>query len=143
MYASRRAAVLLAFLLAVGTPAAARAAVTLRLGADYHTSQIALFGLTLGVTTPLARSLTVGGRFGGFASAPSLGFGATADLELHLNLGRVYLEGLVGPWLFFNSLQLVPHGAFGFGLHAGAVTFGVELGWAAGAMAGLRLAWRI
>ena len=43
--------------------------------------------------------------------------------------GRVYVEAVGGPWIFLEAGRVVPHVAGGFGLVAGNLTFGPEVGW--------------
>ena len=135
--------------LCCGAPAVARADVRLGLGADYWAeSRNGFLSLTLGVDGPIARYLHVGGRFGALVTGgyPNT-FGAPIDLFLraHLAGGRVYLEGLVGPWLLFDPyrLDLAFHGGFGFGLRSGGLVFGLEVGWVKEPHAGLRLGFQI
>jgi len=117
----------------------------LGLGADYLTDHQGLFMLNLSVDTGLARSIAVGGRFGALLITGST-FGAPVDVFLRAYLGRVYLDGMVGPWFFFSGSDAVRlHGAIGFGLLARGMTFGLEVGGLSGgtALFGPRLAFRI
>jgi hypothetical protein len=133
--------VALTLLAALPCPAETR----LGLGADYVTDNQGLFLLTLGVDTPLAHELSVGGRFGAFlVSGPH--FGAPIDLSLRFHPGRIYLEGLVGPWLFFSDGDSVRlHGGIGFGLYTRGLSFGLEVGGLSGGVGlfGVRLAFPI
>lgn len=120
--------------------------VRLGLGADYQLRGRYLIPLTLAVDGQLARHIRVGGRFGALlANGPE--FGAPIDLNIRaiLGNGRVYIDGLVGPWLLFGSSGLFHiHAAFGFGLRASSFEFGLEVGYLDPApMAGIRLAFRI
>src|SRR5262245_61489125 len=83
--------------------APASAGVRLDLGADWSWAYGGIFDLTLGVNGAIARHITVGGRFGGLVTAAGV-FGAPIDFELRANVGggRVYLGGLIGPWLMFD-----------------------------------------
>lgn len=130
------------------------AGVRLELGADWAYAYYGgAFELMLGVYGPLAKHIQVGGRFGGLATAYGTvfggygSFGAPIDFELRANVGegRVYLGGLVGPWLLFDGgFPIRFHGAFEFGLNAGALSFGLELGYLTGSpIAGLRLSFHI
>jgi hypothetical protein len=131
-----------------------QAGVRLELGGDwtYYYYGGAL-EVMLGVYGPLARNIQIGGRFGGLFAAYGTvfggygSFGAPIDLELRANVGegRVYLGGLVGPWLMFDGgFPLRLHGAFEFGLNAGGLSFGLELGYLTySPIAGLRLSFRI
>lgn len=126
---------------ALGAPA--NAAVRLGLGADYQVGGTGLYHLTLAVDGAVARSLTVGGRFGALIRPPDA-LGVPLDLVVRASLAndRVYLEGLAGPWIFLGGVRA--HTAFGFGLQGRAVAAGLELGWLdPSPMLGLRLAWRI
>jgi hypothetical protein len=138
--------------LLLGLPAGATA-VELGLGADwwlwdrYDDRGRGVFSATLGVRGQLARRVSLGGRFGGLITSGPNYFGAPIDLTLrvHVAESRVYLEGMAGPWILFNSgAPLRFHGAFGFGLQASWVTFGFELGWLdPTAIAGVRVAFRL
>jgi hypothetical protein len=71
--------------------------------------------------------------------------GIPIDLVLRANLSRnFYLEGLVGPWIVIDSGETFrEHAAFGFGLQRGALSFGVEVGYASPEpIVGLRLGYR-
>lgn len=124
----------------------ASASVELGLGADYWTGpQSGEFQLTLAVDTPLARHLTIGGRFGAMVLTAPNEFGVPVDFRLRVHVQRVYFEGLVGPWFLFDEPDPVrAHVAFGFGLLARGITFGLEVGWLdPSTLVGLRLAFRI
>jgi hypothetical protein len=125
----------------------ARAATVLRLGGDYLLDGgPALFSLTLGVDTPLARSVTIGGRFGALLTTSPTTGGVPIDLTLRFSPGRVYLEGLFGPWIFFSGDTLRAHGGAGFGLYTRTVEVGLEIGWLSGfsrTMLGGRIGFRI
>jgi len=126
-------------------PRPARAATRIGLGADFHLAGQGIFQLTLDVDTPLARHLSVGGRFGAMLTSGPTTFGVPVDLYLRLRLRRIYLQGLVGPWLLVGTSVVRVHAAFGFGLEArGGLSVGLEVGWLdPSAIIGLRLAWRI
>ncbi len=132
-------------LAAAAAPRPARAATRIGLGADYHLAGQGIFQLTLDVDTPLARHLSVGGRFGAMLSSTPTTFGVPLDLYLRLRIRRIYVQGLVGPWIFFGGPSVRVHAAFGFGLEAGGgLSVGLEVGWLdPSAIIGLRLAWRI
>lgn len=127
--------------------AEAATGVRLGLGADYWVQRTGLFNLTFAVDGQLARSLSVGGRFGAMVSSGPAYVGVPVDLLLRATVGgdRVYLEGLVGPWFLFNSAYpLRMHAGFGFGLQASAVTLGLEVAWLdPDPMVGLRLGFRL
>lgn len=131
--------------LALGAAAPpALASIRLGLGGDYSWAYGGEFNLTIGVDTRLARNIAIGGRFGGMITAGAL-LGAPIDFEFRADLGRVYLGGLLGPWIVFDAgFPLRFHGAFEFGLEVGNLSFGLELGYLhPSAIAGLRLAFRI
>lgn len=120
--------------------------VRLGLGADYWSPRVGILNLTLTVDGAIARHIRVGGRFGALATTSPTVFGAPVDLSVRALLasGRVYLEGLVGPWILFTNNPIRLHAAFGFGLQSNNLAFGLEVGWLDPApMAGLRLAFRI
>lgn len=124
----------------------AAASVELGLGADYWVEpRGGEFQLTLAVDAPLARALTIGGRFGALVLTSPNQFGVPVDLRLRVRLQRVYLEGLVGPWFLFDQPSPVKaHVGFGFGLLASGLTFGLEVGWLdPSTIVGLRLAFRL
>jgi hypothetical protein len=146
----RRFAAAAAFAAAlVATPSAA--AVKLGLGADFALDPGyggGLFSLTLAVNAPIAHNIAVGGRFGGMLTT-NYTVGAPLDFELLVSAagGRVYLGGLIGPWLVFNNANSFPvrfHGAFEFGLNMGGLSFGMEVGYLQGnAIFGFRMGFRI
>ncbi len=124
----------------------ASAAVELGLGADYWVEpQSGEFQLTLAVDTPLARHLTIGGRFGAMVITAPNEFGVPVDFRFRVHVQRIYFDGLVGPWFIFDEPRPVrTHVAFGFGLLARGITFGLEVGWLdPSTLVGLRLAFRI
>jgi hypothetical protein len=104
--------------------------VSLGLGADYLVDpEVGAFLLTFAWETPIARSLTLGARAGGLLTSDPTKVGAPIDLRLRLRTHRLYFDGLVGPWLIFDSGDTLRfHGAFGFGLLAGSMSFGLEVG---------------
>ncbi|MFL5319288.1 MAG: hypothetical protein ACJ790_06490 [Myxococcaceae bacterium] len=128
-------------------PSTALAEVRLGLGADYQFYRRGLINLTLAVDGALARHIRVGGRFGALlANGPEVGAPIDLDVRAVLGNGKVYLEGLVGPWLMFGQSDYLfhLHGAFGFGLQSSSFEFGVEVGWLdPSAIVGLRLGFRI
>jgi hypothetical protein len=128
------------------TPTSSEAAdVRLGLGADYWFTGRATFQFTLGVETHLAGPLHVGGRFGALLLTEQSGLGVPIDLVLRANIARrVYIEGLVGPWITFGESDVFrAHGAFGFGLQGGAFSIGLEVGYLSPEpILGLRLGYR-
>jgi hypothetical protein len=130
-------------LLLAATPAEA-ARVALGLGADYLVDpEIGEYQLTLAVETPIVRGLTAGARFGALVIESDVG--APIDFRLRLRTHGIYADGLIGPWLIFDSGDSVRfHGAFGFGFLAGHTSLGVEVGWLDhSGMIGLRLAFSL
>jgi hypothetical protein len=121
------------------------ASIRLGLGADYWFDEGAAFQLNLGVETHLAGPLHLGGRFGlAFLTEPST-LGIPIDLVLRVDLARrFYIEGLVGPWIVIDSGEtLRAHAAFGFGIKSGALSFGLEAGYASPEpILGVRLGYR-
>jgi hypothetical protein len=136
-------------LLAVGlflVPSSSEAAsVRLGLGADYWFDEKAAFQLNLGVETHLAGPLHLGGRFGvALLTEPST-LAIPIDLVLRADIARqFYIEGLVGPWIVIDRGEtLRAHAAFGFGIKSGALSFGLEVGYASPEpIAGVRLGYR-
>ena len=135
--------VILVAVLGLGCPA--DAGVNLGLGADWIEGGVDEFNLTLGADTFIANHLSLGGRAGVafFDSAHHLG--VPIDLRLKLHVQRIYFEGLVGPWLVFDSDDRFHfHGAFGFGIEIGSLALGLEVGELSHAtMIGLRLLFRL
>jgi hypothetical protein len=127
-----------------GRPAGAT--VRLGLGADYwFDPEIGSLQLTLSADTPLARRTTIGGRFGVLVTSGPDEVAVPIDLQLRVRGRRLYFEGLVGPWIFFDGDALRLHAALGFGLLTrGGMSFGLEVGWVdPTAVAGVRLAFRL
>lgn len=121
----------------------ATSGVALGLGADYLVDpEIGELQLTLAIETPIARGLTAGARFGALVTSDPTRVGAPIDFRLRLRAGRLYADGLVGPWLLFDSgdtLRL--HAAFGFGILARSMSLGLEVGYLdPTSMIGLRMA---
>ncbi len=125
-------------------PAKAVAHLEAGLGASYWFDRTGVFDLNLAVRGGIARHLSLGGRFGALIATPST-VGVPLDLQLRANVGRAYLEGMAGPWILFGTGTPVrAHAAFGFGLLAGFVNLGLEVGWLQSApMLGFRLAFPI
>jgi hypothetical protein len=123
----------------------ANASVNLGLGADWIEHGRGEFNLTLGADSFVARNLSVGGRGGVALFDDGHHLGIPIDFRLKLHVQRVYFEGLVGPWVLIDSGDLFHfHGAFGFGLEAGNVAVGLEVGRLGEAtLLGLRLTFRL
>lgn len=132
-----------AALAALAVPSLASAHAALGLGADWIVDpEQGELQLTLAVDTPLARHVTLGARFGGMWLPDPDRFGVPIDARLRIRAGRVYAEGLLGPWIVFDdadSLRL--HAAFGFGVLTRTLSFGFEVGWLdPSSMVGVRVA---
>jgi hypothetical protein len=123
------------------------------LGADWLFGDRAAFQANLQTDLPLVAGA---GRRSSFLLAATLRAGALfttsptqgavpLDVGLRATIGRVYLEGLVGPWIFFSGDALRAHGAIGLGLLSRNVAVGLELGGLSGSsgLVGARLAFRI
>jgi hypothetical protein len=139
-------AVCAAVAVAVALPARAASPVSLRLGGDYLLDGgPGVFSVGLGLETLLGRRVSVGGRFGGLLTTSPTSGGVPLDVFLRLRFGRVYLEGVGGPWFFFTGDTLRGHGAVGFGLFARDLEFGAEIGFLSPdrTQLGLRLGLRI
>ncbi len=126
-----RAVLAAATLAALAAARPAAAATSLGLGADYLVDpQSGELQLTLAADTRLVRHATLGVRFGARWLSDPGRFGVPIDGRLRSRGDRLYAEGLVGPWLVFDSGDTVRlHAAFGFGLLTKSFTFGVEVGW--------------
>jgi hypothetical protein len=117
--------------------------VALGLGADYLVDpEIGEMQLTLAIETPIVRGLTAGARFGALVTSDPTRVGAPIDFRLRLRSGRLYADGLVGPWLLFDSGDTLRfHAAFGFGILARSMSLGLEVGYLdPTSMIGLRMA---
>jgi hypothetical protein len=133
----------LAAALALAWARPAAASVALGLGADYLVDPSeGAFQLTLAADTPLARHVSVGARFGAMLVSGPSRLGVPLDARLRIRMQRVYLEGLIGPWIVFKDDPAVRfHGAIGFGVVSRGVQLGLEVGYLdPTAMIGLRLA---
>jgi len=140
-----RAALAAAVLALLAAAAPARAGTALGLGADWLTEPSAsLLQLTLAADRGVARGLSLGGRIGALVGTDGIGPGVPIDLRLRLRVDRLYVDGLVGPWVFFDDGDAVRvHGAIGFGLvQRGGLQVGLEVGYVdPTASLGVRLAW--
>jgi hypothetical protein len=130
-------------LLALARPAAASA--NLGLGADWVSGGSGELNLTLGADSFLARNFSIGGRGGVAFFDRAHTVAVPLDLRLKLHVQQIYFEGLVGPWLVFDSGDLFEfHGAFGFGIESRGIAFGLEVGRLSGdTLVGLRLLFRL
>jgi hypothetical protein len=121
-----------AALATVAIPRPAHAGLHIGVGADYWVEHNAAFQLTFLADTYLARSFSLGGRFGAMlvtTSGPTVGLPIDISLRIHLPRAGMYLEGLVGPWIVFTDTPVRAHVAGGFGLERGPLTFGLEVGY--------------
>ncbi len=128
---ARTAFPLLAVVAALAWSTPADASVALGLGADYllDPSEGEL-QLTLAVDTPLLRHVSVGARFGAMLVSGPSRVGVPIDARLRIHVQRIYLEGLVGPWIVFADDPAVRlHAGVGFGIAARGVQFGIEVGY--------------
>lgn len=142
----RRLLVLAAASAFLALPAAAAPRLSLRLGGDYLLDGgPGLFLLQLGVDAPLGRVVSVGGRFGGLVTtSPSTG-GVPLDVYLRFRIGQAYLEGLGGPWIFFEGDTLRGHAAAGIGVVTRYFEVGGEIGYLSSSRTqlGVRIGFRI
>jgi hypothetical protein len=102
------------------------------LGADFMVDDNAGGFLgTLALDTPVARHLTIGGRFGLFLESGPTRLGVPLDARLRLRLRKVYVDGLAGPWFLFRHGEgLRFHAGVGAGIFLRRnVTLGAELGY--------------
>ncbi len=122
------------------------AAIRVGLGADYWIDESAAFNFTLGVEGRIAGPLSIGARFGAALITDGNDIGIPLDLILRANVARnrVYIEGMVGPWIVFGrNDEFRAHAAFGFGLQSGAASIGLEVGYLdPNPVIGLRLGYR-
>jgi hypothetical protein len=128
-------------LLAAARPAAAGTAVGL--GADYLVDpDSGELQLTLAAETRLMKHVTLGVRFGVNYFGESDNFGVPIDGRLRIRTSGIYIDGLVGPWIVFDSGDTVRlHAALGFGILTRSLSFGVEVGYVEDtSMVGLRVA---
>jgi hypothetical protein len=117
--------------------------VELGLGADWLTSPgDGAFQLTLAGDNRVSQHLSWGGRIGLLVLTDPSRFGVPIDFRLRGHFSRIYVEGLVGPWLVFRDGDAIRfHGAIGFGLQTNHVRVGLEVGYLnPTSMVGLRLA---
>lgn len=121
--------------------------VELGIGADYIVDpQLGELNLTLAIERHLARSLSGGLRLGALVTGSPTHFGAPIDAYLKLHTHGIYFEGLVGPWLLFDSGDTLRfHGGVGLGFAlAGGVSLGLEVGFLdRSGIGGLRLAFAL
>src|SRR5262245_12886503 len=133
---------LLLALMLMSSPALAF--IRLGVGADYWVDRSGEFNLTLAALAPLTRELAVGGRFGALIATDPATAGIPLDLQFRASISRLYLEVSVGPWILFTDRPVRAHAAFGFGLQARSIAFGIEVGWLdPNALLGVRLSFKL
>jgi len=131
-----------AALLAAARPAEAGTA--LGLGADWLTVPLAgTLQMTLATDTGLARNLTGGARIGVLIATQGIGPAVPIDARLRWYVKGLYVDGLVGPWIFFgHGSNVRVHGAIGFGIARRGWQLGVEAGYVdPSGIVGARAAW--
>ncbi len=124
-------------------PAAASSQVELGLGADWLASpREGAFQLTLAGDNWVGQHLSWGGRIGLLVLTDPSRFGVPIDFRLRGHFGRIYVEGLVGPWFLPRDNDALHfHGGIGFGLVTNHVRVGLEVGYLdPTSMVGLRFA---
>jgi len=123
----------------------ALASIRFGLGADYWVDRSAEFNLTLAALASLTRDVSAGVRFGALLATDPTTAGIPLNLQLRALIShRLYLELSVGPWILFTDRPVRAHVAFGFGLEARPISFGIEVGYLdPNALLGLRLSFRL
>jgi hypothetical protein len=102
------------------------------LGADWIVDDNAgSFMGTLALDGHVVPNLTIGARFGAAILSNPSRFALPVDARLRFRFRRVYVEGLIGPWLVSKGdKHLRLHAGVGGGLVlAKTVSLGVELGY--------------
>jgi hypothetical protein len=144
---------LLAGLMSSLAATSAAAEARLGFGADYMFNDRAAFQINLQGDLPLLASarrrsdlvIALTGRAGALLTAsPTIG-AMPIDGGLRLYLGRVYIEGMGGPWIFFSGDAIRGHAAAGLGVATRSLDIGIELGALSGSsgLIGARLALRL
>ena len=127
-------------------PSASEAAdLRLTLGADYHLNDGALFGLTGAVDFHMTGPLYLGPRVGFLVSTRENGLGLPLDLNLRVSPRNtpVYLDLLLGPWIFLQGDSLRAHAGVGFGYQGRSFGIGLEVGYLEPSpIIGLHAGWR-
>lgn len=113
------------------TPTPAHAAdVAIGLGAHYWFTEQGLFDAYAVVRQPLLPNFSIGFRAGVLLTASPTHVGIPLDFLMRVDVSRVYFEAAAGPWFLIDSGDTVRvHVSGGFGLKAGNITFGPEVGW--------------
>jgi hypothetical protein len=118
-------------------------ALSLGLGADWLLDpESGAFQLTFAADKWIARNTSFGARFGALFLTDPGRVGVPIDARLRFRVNRLYIEGLVGPWIVFDSDDAFRfHAGIGFGLAARSLQLGLEIGYLdPTATVGLRLA---
>jgi hypothetical protein len=112
-------------------PSAAFASLRAGFGADYWFNRGGEFNVTLAAHASLTRAVSAGVRFGVLVATDPATAGIPIDLQLRVKIPRerFYFEGSAGPWILFIDSPVRAHFGLGFGLDAGVISFGVEVGW--------------
>jgi hypothetical protein len=121
----------------------AEAGVALGLGADYLLDPAAgALELTLAAESRFGRHVRLGARFGAMLLSGPSRIGVPIDARLRIRVQRIYVEGLVGPWIVFDDADALKlHAGIGFGVFSRGVQLGLELGYLdPTAMIGVRVA---
>jgi hypothetical protein len=114
------------------------------MGGQYWFAERALFDADAVIRQPLGNGFSIGGRVGVVLAATPVDVGIPLDFTLRIDISRVYLEALGGVWFFFDGKRVAPHVAGGFGIIAGRLTVGPEIGWLdPRAVVGVRLTYRL
>jgi hypothetical protein len=123
-------------------PSPALALLRAGFGADYWFNRGGEFNFTLAAHASLTRAVSAGARFGVLVATDPATAGIPLDLQLRAKIPheRLYFEFSAGPWILFVDSPVRAHVGFGFGLDAGVISFGLEVGWLdPNALMGLRL----
>lgn len=136
----------LALLLLSSNRAEART-LRLELGAHHLAGGRWIFDAELGLEFPVVSVLSVGGRAGALlaTTTPEASFGIPLDFLVRAHFLRLlYLELLVGPWIFVERESIQAHFAIGFGLQTLEMSFGPEVALLGSeSMFGMKLAFRL
>ncbi len=141
-----RAVLAAATLAALAAARPAEASTALGLGADYLVDpDQGELQLTLAAETRLMKHVTLGVRLGASYYGGTHEFGVPIDGRLRIRTSGLYIDGLVGPWLVFDSGDTVRlHAAVGFGILTRSLSFGLEVGYVEDtSMVGVRVAFPI
>lgn len=146
MFARLAAALAVFAALSLAPSRADAAGLTLGLGANYWLRSSGVFNFDLTIDERVARSFSIGGRFGVSLLTGPARVGIPLDLTLRFDvLRQLYVELTGGPWIYFDDAAVVrAHIAFGFGMKTGNIMFGPEVGYLEpNGILGVRLAFRL